>query len=91
MEEYLGLYFENYFSNYLAIWIIHFPSIVIGAGEKIKFTYESGFPRFLCVLGTCRFCDCCFDILVPQRVDERAEDRWENSMHHVAHDVEVEG
>ena len=43
------------------------------------------------VLGTCYFGDGCFDILVPQRVDERVEDRCENSMHHVTHDVEVKG
>lgn len=33
----------------------------------------------------------CFDILIPQRVDERVEDRCENSINHIAHNVEVQG
>ena len=91
MEEYLGLYFKNYYSNYLAIWIVQFYLYCYWCLWENKVHYQSGFCRVIWIPGTCHFGDGCFDILVPQCVDERVEDRCENSKHHVAHDVEVEG
>ena len=43
------------------------------------------------VPGTRHSGDGCFDILVPQRVEERVEGRGEKSIYHFAHGVGVEG
>lgn len=89
-EKHLGLYFEIYRS----IWPSELfylgdtsPSILLTFVRRPSYTYKSGFPNILWVPETCHSGDGCFDILVPQRVDERGKD----SRDHIAHDVEVEG